>query len=319
MGVVVFQIGADGVPVKLDVSIGGYTEPAFSYVEPNSVYRVGGPNSLVIQKWNVLDGTHVDVLDLVAHFPNLSLADTYAVAMVTDGDCMVVFFGGGSADQHHYVYHSTSGKLLDTLALSTPFRIHGVMLERSGRYVLLGPRQPDIDKGVAKQLVWDTTTGAVEPITTRPGGHVTLGYGVMINQDCCTSSAYDGLQWQYRSLITPATTRDVIPATNMPSPPEVNISDHANWRAVKSDNLLPFVTATFRASGNTDPWRAWDDEVIAVAPDGSNVWRFCHHQSVIGPDFWTQPIIHVAPSGRKATFTSNWGRTRQDVFLVELN
>jgi hypothetical protein len=316
--VTTFGLNAAGAPVKVGVPIGGYTEPAFSYSEPTSVYRVGGPNSLTIQKWNVLDGSHVDVLDLVAYFPaHLGLTDTYATVTVTDGDYLAVLFGGSSADQHHYVWHSLSNRLLDTLTLPTPFRLHGLMLERSGRSVLLGPRQPDIDAGVAKQLVWDTVTGTVTPIHALAGGHVALGYGVMINQDCCTSSIYDGLQWQYRALTAPEVTRDVL--TVMPTPQEVYISDHANWRAVQADNARPFITATFRQPGSTAAWRAWDDEVIAVAPDGSNVWRFCHHQSVIGSDFWTQPIIHVSPDGRKATFTSTWGnRPRQDVFLVAL-
>lgn len=314
-----FRVASDGTPVQLPVTIGGYTEPAFSYVNPDLIYRVGGYNSLIIQAWDIATNTHVDVLDLAARYPALPLTETYAVAFVTDHDGLVAFFGGSSQDRHHYVYHSVSDQLLDTLTLPVPFHIHGVVQERSGRYVLLGPTQPDIASGVAMLWIWDTATGAVVPITKLASGHCCAGYGTLINQDCCTGSeAYEGLQWQYRSFASPDVTRDII--TDPPSPIEVFIADHTNWRAARPDVVVPFATATFREPNDTTPWRAWDDEVLLIHPTTAQVQRVCHHQSVnsVPANFWDQPMLNVSPDGTKAIFTSNWGQSlngRQDVFL----
>jgi hypothetical protein len=78
--------------------------------------------------------------------------------------------------------------------------------------------------------------------------------------------------------------------------------------------------------------RSWDDELIAVATDGSNkVWRFAHMHDYETSNYFSVPFAHVSPDGRYAMFNSNWGGTlgtdpqgqgdgkRIDVFLVELN
>jgi hypothetical protein len=322
MNVVIFQVGNDGVPTQLPAVVGGYTEPAFSYLNPRMLYRVGGHNSLIVQVWDLSANTHLDVVDLTVKFPALPLTNTYANAIVTDGDSMVVLFGGAAADLHHYVWHSTTDRLLDTLVLPVPFHIHGMMQERSGRYVLLGPTQPDITAGVAKLWIWDMQVNVVTPITKLAGGHCAAGYGELINQDCCTSSSYDGLQYQRRTFVSPDVTHDLFTDADLPSPKEVFIADHANWRAARPDVVVPFATATFRESGDPTPWRAWDDEVLLIHPITKVVQRICHHQAVhMTGDFWEQPMLHVSPDGKHATFTSNWDGTlggRQDVFLVSL-
>ena len=104
------------------------------------------------------------------------------------------------------------------------------------------------------------------------------------------------------------------------------------------DRLVPVFTATYRFNDDGSvPWRAWDDEVIAIATDGpSIVYRFCHHRTDVRDEanplstyFWYQPLASVSPDGRWLLFSSNWekslgadptdpGRSRQDVFLVAL-
>jgi len=161
-----------------------------------------------------------------------------------------------------------------------------------------------------------------------------------VNHDCCTSSAWDGAQWQFRSLATPLVTRDMI--NPILTPKEVYLSDHATWANAQPDVLVPIISATYRyaASQNTTPWRAWDDEIIAIETDGApsgTVWRFAHHRSDIGSDsnednpyFWYEPRPSVSPDGRWVIFTSNWEKTlgtdvrdggtaRQDVFLLRLD
>lgn len=101
----------------------------------------------------------------------------------------------------------------------------------------------------------------------------------------------------------------------------------------------------YNGTWNTTPWRAWDDEIVAIQTDagayGANVWRFAHHRSDISYDgdtskalyFWYTPIAVISPDGKWAIFTSNWEKTlgaavgsdaqpggdyRCDVFLVAL-
>lgn len=306
----------DGVKAtRLPATIGSYIEPCFSYVDPALVYGVGGASHRVIQKYNLVTGVSADVLDLDAVYAARHLPAGYVGGLVvTDQDVYVTLFGGAAQDQHTLVYHSIAG-LFDSAPLG--WKIHGLTIDRTGRYVLLGPTAGDIGAGVAPLQIWDTHTHLVTPVTKLPGGHGCAGYGQFVNQDCCTASTWDAMQWQLRDLAAPGVTKDLITPVLLPK--EVFLSEHSNWRAARPDVAVPFISSTFRY-GTTAlaEWRAWDDEVIAVATDGSGtVSRFCHHQS-IPTTFWDQPIVNVDPSGRYAVFTSNWGVLggRQDVFLV---
>jgi Putative Ig domain len=103
------------------------------------------------------------------------------------------------------------------------------------------------------------------------------------------------------------------------------------------------VSGTYRFGTNTAPWRAWDDEILAIQTDApaeaeSTVWRFAHHRSNVAYDgdatrlaFWYQPHPNVSRDGKWILFTSNWEKTlgtdsageagtaaRQDVFLLAL-
>jgi len=222
------------------------------------------------------------------------------------------------------VYHSVAG-LLDLRGRT--WTVHAISMDRTGRWVLIYPaNDPEtgtLPPGVAQVQVWDTVTGVLAPMTVHPAGHGAMGYGQFINQDCCTASTWDAAQWQLRRLATPNTTTDLIPSVLTPQ--HVYDADHTDWRAARPDVAVPVVSAGYRHGAGLSeidyPRRAWDGEIIAIATDGSGVvWRFGHHQAVDPREFWNQPIIHCAPTGRVCVFTSNWGDAagRQDVFLIVL-
>jgi hypothetical protein len=83
------------------------------------------------------------------------------------------------------------------------------------------------------------------------------------------------------------------------------------------------LVSTYRERTNSSPWRAWDDEILAVRTDGEvvTVWRFAHHRSRY-TKFWDSPRGNVSQDGRWFLFTSNWegtlGTDRVDAFIVEL-
>ena len=133
----------------------------------------------------------------------------------------MAFFGGTSQDRHHYVVVFDKANrparhrvMLDSAHVALNMSLHHAAIDRSGRYVMLYSTWADqaLPRKAAQSYVWDTETGAITELNVAalPYGHDAFGYGVSVNQDCCTSSTWDAAQWQFRSLSSPVVTRDVI-------------------------------------------------------------------------------------------------------------
>ena len=339
-----------------------YVEPQFSYKKDSIIY-VGysgpGTNDRTIDQYDFSTGLYTSLVNLDTIVPGLS--GTYIGGIASSAgsvERVMTFFGGTSQDHHHYVLvfdpsNPSTRLLLDTWASTINgmptsvvlnFSLHHAAIDRSGRYVMLYTSAAD-QSGTRKapqSFVWDIETGSLFAMvpSVRPYGHDALGYGVSVNQDCCTATSWDAAQWQFRSLATPAFTRDMLPSVL--SPKEVYLADHTSWNNASASALVPYISATYRYGDNTAPWRALDDEIIAVetdAPGGNpTIWRLAHHRSDIrndldamGESFWYEPRPNVSDDGRWVLFTSNWEKTlgtdpdgdsgasaRQDVFLVQL-
>jgi hypothetical protein len=96
----------------------------------------------------------------------------------------------------------------------------------------------------------------------HPWGHDATGYGYWINQDCCTASAWDAGQWQFRRLSALSLTTDLIAPVQAVK--EVYLADHTSWNNAQPATLVPVISSTYRFGNNTAPWRAWDDEIIGI-------------------------------------------------------
>ncbi|MBA3885085.1 MAG: putative Ig domain-containing protein [Acidobacteria bacterium] len=340
-----------------------FAEPTFSYVTPGLLYGTyngAGSNLRSVDQYDIETKQYRSLLNLDTLVPGLE--GTYAGGLLNSGGAterLVAFFGGTSQDRHMYLVvfdkaDPSKRRLVDTLASTVDgaatnillhFSIHATAIDRSGRFVTIYPTGGDLaaPRSAAPAYVWDLTTNtftATPLVQTRSGGHDAYGYGVRVNQDCCTSSSWDAAQWQFRSLAKPLVTSDLIAPVLQPK--AVYLSDHPSWHNAEPDRLVPFLDATYRYGANTTAWRAWDDEIIAVQTDqpatGGAVWRFAHHRSNVAHDndpsrisFWYTPRVNVSPDGRWALFTSNWEKTlgtdprgdaggaaRQDLFLIEL-
>jgi hypothetical protein len=333
-----------------------YVEPQFSLNNPDLVYGVGGSNNRTVSSFSLSTGQYTTIINL----DNVTggLANTYVGTMMTGGvpsEKLLTLFGGSSQDLHFYALWTpldgSASKLVNTVAstingvatsTTLNFHLHAVQIDKSGRYVFLYPTGPDLSapRSAAQVYLWDTTTDAITAITAamHPSGHDAAGFGVWINQDCCTSSSWDSAQWQFRSLATPEQTSDLISPV-LPVK-EIYQADHQSWNNAQPDQLVPVISSTYRYGADTSvPWRAWDDEIIGIQTSthgvGGTVWRFAHHRSNIGSDsnpaqpyFWYEPISNISPDGKWVLFTSNWEKTlgtdssegtaRQDVFLVQL-
>jgi hypothetical protein len=318
--------GTDPIDVK------SYVEPSFSFDNPDVVVCGGGDNHRTVYAVDLRAGTTTVLCDLDVTYPWLpGRGETYMNALVTAHGAWTVAFGAGAQDLHDCVhFQRADGTWLGHSfmewepegASQWQVHIHSVALDHSGRYVMVYTTAADIQAGKPKVIVWDTSNDTFAPVFQAQhfvSGHDCQGYGVSVNQD--SQGQYDGMQWQKRALSDPTVSANVLAETLQP--PKVYIEDHSNWRNVQPDNTQPYFSFTWRHDNDTTPWRAWDDEVLGVLPDGSAAYRFCHHQTIGGDqEFWDQCIGNVSPDGRWAMFTSNWGKTlpgaRQDVFLVHL-
>jgi hypothetical protein len=269
----------------------------------------------------------------------------------------MTFFGGTSQDRHFYLLvfdpaNPASRRLLNTRTstldgrpthLRLDFLLHAAAIDRSGRYVTLYPTSADraAPRHAAPNYLWDLATDAfteLPSIAARSNGHDAYGYGVRVNQDCCTSTTWDAAQWQLRALSSPLTTQDVI--TPVLTPRQVYLADHPSWHNARPDAWTPFISALYRYGANTVEWRAWDDEIIAVQTGQSagQVWRLAHHRSDVRHDTdprafrsgtrrgpMSRPTADGCCSRRTGRRRSarilapvTGGTARQDVFLLRL-
>jgi hypothetical protein len=362
---------ATGTAARLDATSTGaggrtlrfFNEPQFSYVSDTLIYATftgSGATLRTIDQYDFSTGLYTRLLDLDTVVAGLD--GTLVGGIGSSGgpvEKIVSFFGGAWQDQHHYVVvleksNPTRRRVLDALnstldgqptSETLNFRLHHATIDRTGRYVLLYPTSVDraAPRAAAPVYLWDTEVDSITPldsITARSNGHDAPGYATLVNQDCCTTSAWDAAQWQLRSLASPLVTRDVILPVLLPK--VVSMADHPSWHNARPDVPTPFITALYRIGPfDLATWRAWDDEIVAVQTNvpsgvGATVWRLAHHRSDIGNDndpsvlyFWYTPRPNVSPDGRWILFTSNWEKTlgpdpggeqggafRQDVFLV---
>jgi hypothetical protein len=346
------------------LTIWSQAEPQFSFVRSNVLY---GSRQDPVNDWPIIRQIDFDTLSYT-DILNIGEATTigsgtYAGALsssATTPETLCVLFGG-LQDSHYKVAvfqanpASPDPMILDsqastitsngsTWSTNIPLGVflHHAWIDQSGRYVMLYT----VNQQPVPYYVWDLTTNTITAVSRNAGGHDATGFGWLINQACCTSTSWDAAQWELRGLSDPGATVDLI--NPVPAQQEIYLSDHTSWNNATPGTLMPILSSLYRyydGTFNTAPWRAWDDEIVAIdthAPGaGAAVWRFAHHRSNVSYDddpsralyFWYVPNAVISPNGRWAIFTSNWektlgsavdsdiqpgGRYRCDVFLVAL-
>ena len=212
--------------------------------------------------------------------------------------------------------------------LPLPSLIHGVQIDKSGRYVAIS-----YSDRVDSNIYVDLQTGSW---MNDPYCHRVMGFGdVVVN--CGNQAGNDSDGFYRASLSNPA--QRIFLAQNPGGPNRWNTDAHPSWNNARPNMALPFLADLRMMSPSIFPARAWDDELIAVATDGSNkVWRFAHMHAVQTGYYYTVPFARISPDGQYALINSNWGGTlgiasdiqgnytglpvdqkRVDIFLVELN
>jgi hypothetical protein len=206
--------------------------------------------------------------------------------------------------------------------------LHGIQIDKSGRYVAIS-----YSDSTDSNIYVDLQTGT---FTNDPYCHRVTGFSDVV-ANCGNQHGNDSSGFDIVNLNDPSQHK--ILAENPTGPHRWNTDAHPSWNNARPNMALPFITDMRVSSPSIFPTRAWDDELIAVATDGSNkVWRFAHMHAVQTGYYWTVPFAHVSPDGQYALINSNWGGTlgtasedqgtyngaptdqkRVDVFLIELN
>ena len=329
------------------------SEPEFSLLSPDLAFGFSSQyDHAVVTQYDFRSNGYTVIADTRNIVPNVDAnGRTYLRGVETGAtagtEYMTFIFGGTSQDQDHYAIWFPVGnlgmrKLVDTVAstinglptnIPLGFHAHAVAIDLSGRFVVIGATAGDIAAGKAPNYVWDTLTDTFStiPLNANGGGHAAMGFGVNVNNP----DDIDAMDFIFRDLQALGATRFLI--SPMPTPSDFSASSHASWANAQPTQLVPILAAMFRYGNDTNPWREWDEEVIAIRTDGveSRVWRFAHHRSNYNNNtstdtdpFWYTPRPNISPDGRWAIFTSNWEKTlgddtretnkRQDVFLVRL-
>lgn len=323
------------------------TEPEFSALDPDALYGgwTGPGDEAIVQRYDCKVGGTTRIVGVRDLVPTVDAnGRTYLRGVETGAaagrEYMTFTFGGTHQDDDRDVAWFPLGdlgakKLLDTVAstlngkptnVPLGFRVHAVEIDQSGRFVVIGP----VNAQPATNVVWDTMTDTFTVMKVSSGGHGAPGWGSKVNQP----DDQDGYEFRVRDLAAPDVTRLLVP---LQTPADFQISGHLSWANAQPEVVAPVFVSPFRYL-NSGPWRAWDDEIVAIGKDGV-VYRFCHHRTDVRHDtnpqaplaFWYTPRVNVSPDGRFALFTSNWEKTlgtdpfaaawegnsfRQDVFLV---
>lgn len=326
-----------GQPLSMPVWGGG-----FSRSQANILYGFKG---LTLAQYDLATRTTSNLVDLTTLAP-CATSPCYVLGVQHGANGLLVSsFGGNEQDRMPYIltWDTASGtahvvdvvqSTLDGQALAAAdggtlitggLGVHLYLLDASGRYLVFFVANATS----TTTWLWDTTTQTVSPF----GSYGVLGWGTSIQVTSYTES-YD---WVEQSFATGSASSLISP---LPSPASSHVSSSLTWANAIAGASLPVIAETMRQPGDSDPWRAWDNELIAirtdVAADGgapsSEVWRFAHNFNdydggMYSDAFYYLYIPRVSQDGRFVLFDSNWnkglgidgqGNQRTDMFIAAL-
>jgi hypothetical protein len=177
-----------------------------------------------------------------------------------------------------------------------------VQVDKSGRYVTVKAK---FDRTVDVQVI-DLQTGNFENLTDPAPdfspGHSDNGRQIVVGYDNWNN------QFTVRKLSAPHHFQTVIGFGNDWS--------QANHVSMLADNEAWCVISNYTAGdAPVGPFR---NEILQASTDGTQkVRRLAHHHSVYR-DYWDTPRADISRDGRFIAFTSNWGTSRRDVFIIKV-
>ncbi len=217
--------------------------------------------------------------------------------------------GGTWGTTGSVVCHDSQGSVM---SCGTWSDMHGAQMSPDGRWIVFSRGSTD------DNWFWDISTNNVyvaladQPsISCYVGGHMTigfdnLGFGQGGSASLMRKFTFPGFDSTCNLWIT-----------TMPSGFNgSNTEDwHDSWHNQAEGTLPPLTSSPF---GTSAPTTAWEDEIIAVATDGSNiVWRLAHMYTR-AHDYNSQGLQSISHDGGWILFCSDWNNSgRDDVFLIQ--
>jgi hypothetical protein len=200
------------------------------------------------------------------------------------------------------------GAPLGSVDIPDRFTVHNVRLSKAGTYAkvtIQNCMNNNCNSGLNQTYIWQVNSLTVLPISTASpeygGGHQAFGYNEWVNKGGSPAS------WNEQFDIRPAsvTTPGFIPAL-YPSGPN-SMDGHWSWNNDNSADTAPFL-GTFSNGASFIPSQAWDDEIMAFAPDGSVSWRFAHTYASNQSQFFSAQyaIGNVSQDGSLYIWTTDW-------------
>src|SRR5215213_152562 len=329
----------DGKPTMIPTPDGAWfvpvSGPAFSYNDPQVLFgKSQNDKSLSVYNLSTKKVTPI------VSFPAQAVGEVSPSA-----NDRIATYGNGGQDvaTHVYVWDGAKLHVLDTLTgmvngqsiastgLTWGFGVHNVRLDKGGRFAVITASQA-LAKAGSPIVVWDLEQNSVRALEAGFSGHKVGGFGKLINQDVAPNSTWDDMQFVIRNLDGSDAQKNLIdpimrPARKSSPSGQLGQDSHLSWNNHSGANE-PVLVSAYREADNPDTLRAWDNEILLVATDGSGtVQRVCHHRSLF-KTFYDGPHGVISPDSTKAVFTSNMGLTlgeaegggfRQDAWVVELS
>lgn len=269
----------------------------WSATDPNKIYGVGNYNLYEI---TVPSGSSTTLKT----FTGLGHTGGYVTQMnmSDDADVFAMRFEGGTGNGYVFWKRSTNTVLMSAASVAN---LDEVEVDKSGQYGII------VYTSGNGAEVWDLTAGPTQVGSDLTGNnafnHRDAGSGgVFTHRPANTSLGY-------RSLATPTTITDLLPGmTNGWS--YSSTQDHFSMQGA---NDLWALASRYKSDGS-GVTKAFDNEIMQVATDGSGrVRRIAHHRSVFN-EYYDSPFASISRDGKFVNFSSNWGNAsgRHDGFIV---
>jgi hypothetical protein len=202
----------------------------------------------------------------------------------------------------YLVYRRSAGAIVYRVATT---QLDEVQIDKSGRYLVVKTGL-ESSAGQIRVKVVDLALGTVADLTNGAPdyacGHSDNGVGTVIGADNWNNTV------QRRALAAPHAYSSLLDFGNdwTQAFHLSELSDNEGWILVSSYS---------GASVGAGPFHR---EIYQVATDGSQrVRRLAHHRSLYS-SYYDSPRANISRDGRLAAFTSNWGGSRRDAFLVRI-
>jgi hypothetical protein len=175
-----------------------------------------------------------------------------------------------------FVSGAYGGAPLGSVGIADRFTVHNVRLSKAGTYAKVTIQNcvnNNCNSGLNQTYIWQINSLTVLPISIASpeygGGHQAIGYNEWINNGGTPNSPNQPFDIRSVSSTVPSFVPTLYPSGSNP------MDGHWSWNNDNSGDTVPFF-GTFSNGTSFAPSQAWNDEIVALAPDGSVSWRFAH-------------------------------------------